>query len=103
MSEVQYEPVADKERKEGAGAARVVHELMGKNEYTCAVLGKRIGVKNTTIWDRLYNKSKKGDEGKPGTQDLKVSLMVQMLRGMGYKLIAVPDAKPVQEGEYVLK
>ena len=42
MSEVQYGSVADKERKEGVGAARVVHELMGKNEYTCAVLASEL-------------------------------------------------------------
>lgn len=81
------------------GAVDVVVELMEKNSYTPSVLGKRIGVKNTAIWDRLYNSRKK----KRNSTDLKVSILVSMLRGMDYKVVAVPADKKLSAGEYELK
>lgn len=80
-------------------ATEVVIDLMGKNGFTPAVLGKRIGVKNTAIWDRLYNPRRK----EKGIEDMKIQTMTQMLRGMDYKLIAVPTSKKVMPGEYELK
>ncbi len=84
---------------EPKGAVEVVVDLMEKNGYTPAVLGKRIGVKNTAIWDRLYNSEKK----KRNSTDLKVSNLAAMLRGMDYKVIAVPHDKKLSAGEYELK
>ncbi len=81
------------------GATEVVIDLMTKNGFTPAVLGKRIGVKNTAIWDRLYNSKRK----ERGTDDMKVGTMTQMLRGMDYKLVAVPMNKKVMSDEYELK
>lgn len=81
------------------GATEVVIDLMNKNGFTPAVLGKRIGVKNTAIWDRLYNSKRK----ERGTDDMKVGTMTQMLRGMDYKLVAVPMNKKVMSDEYELK
>lgn len=81
------------------GAIEVVIDLMNKNGFTPAVLGKRIGVKNTAIWDRLYNSKRK----ERGTDDMKVGTMTQMLRGMDYKLVAVPMNKKVMSDEYELK
>ena len=84
---------------EPKGATEVVIDLMNKNGFTPAVLGKRIGVKNTAIWDRLYNSKRK----ERGTDDMKVGTMTQMLRGMDYKLVAVPMNKKVMSDEYELK
>lgn len=84
---------------EAKGATEVVIDLMNKNGFTPAVLGKRIGVKNTAIWDRLYNSKRK----ERGTDDMKVGTMTQMLRGMDYKLVAVPTNKKVMSDEYELK
>lgn len=84
---------------EAKGATEVVIDLMNKNGFTPAVLGKRIGVKNTAIWDRLYNSKRK----EQGTDDMKVGTMTQMLRGMDYKLVAVPMNKKVMSDEYELK
>ena len=84
---------------EAKGATEVVIDLMNKNGFTPAVLGKRIGVKNTAIWDRLYNSQRK----ERGTDDMKVGTMTQMLRGMDYKLVAVPMNKKVMSDEYELK
>lgn len=84
---------------EAKGATEVVIDLMNKNGFTPAVLGKRIGVKNTAIWDRLYNSKRK----ERGTDDMKVGSMTQMLRGMDYKLVAVPMNKKVMSDEYELK
>lgn len=84
---------------EAKGATEVVIDLMNKNGFTPAVLGKRIGVKNTAIWDRLYNSKRK----ERGTDDMKVGTMTQMLRGMYYKLVAVPMNKKVMSDEYELK
>ena len=81
------------------GATEVVIDLMNKNGFTPAVLGKRIGVKNTAIWDRLYNSKRK----ERGTDDMKVGTMTQMLRGMDYKLVAVPMNKKGMSDEYELK
>lgn len=84
---------------EAKGATEVVIDLMNKNGFTPAVLGKRIGVKNTAVWDRLYNSKRK----ERGTDDMKVGTMTQMLRGMDYKLVAVPMNKKVMSDEYELK
>lgn len=84
---------------EAKDATEVVIDLMNKNGFTPAVLGKRIGVKNTAIWDRLYNSKRK----ERGTDDMKVGTMTQMLRGMDYKLVAVPMNKKVMSDEYELK
>ena len=84
---------------EAKGATEVVIDLMNKNGFTPAVLGKRIGVKNTAIWDRLYNSKRK----ERGTDDMKVGTIAQMLRGMDYKLVAVPMNKKVMSDEYELK
>ena len=84
---------------EAKGATEVVIDLMNKNGFTPAVLGKRIGVKNTAIWDRLYNSKRK----ERGTDDMKVGTMTKMLRGMDYKLVAVPMNKKVMSDEYELK
>lgn len=84
---------------EAKGATEVLIDLMNKNGFTPAVLGKRIGVKNTAIWDRLYNSKRK----ERGTDDMKVGTMTQMLRGMDYKLVAVPMNKKVMSDEYELK
>lgn len=84
---------------EAKGATEVVIDLMNKNGFTPAVLEKRIGVKNTAIWDRLYNSKRK----ERGTDDMKVGTMTQMLRGMDYKLVAVPMNKKVMSDEYELK
>ena len=84
---------------EAKGATEVVIDLMNKNGFTPAVLGKRIGVKNTEIWDRLYYSKRK----ERGTDDMKVGTMTQMLRGMDYKLVAVPMNKKVMSDEYELK
>ena len=84
---------------EAKGATEVVIDLMNKNGFTPAVLGKRIGVKNTAIWDRLYNSKRK----ERGTDDMKVGTMTQMLRGMDYKLVAVQMNKKVMSDEYELK
>ena len=84
---------------EAKGATEVVIDLMNKNGFTPAVLGKRIGVKNTAIWDGLYNSKRK----ERGTDDMKVGTMTQMLRGMDYKLVAVPMNKKVMSDEYELK
>ena len=81
------------------GAVEVVLDLMDKNGYTPAVLGKRIGVRNTAIWDRLHNTRKK----ERNSTDLKVSILAAMLRGMDYKIVAVPHDKKLSAGEYELK
>lgn len=85
---------------EPKGAVEVVTELMEKNKYTPTVLGKRIGVKGQYIWDRLHN-AKKVKERQ--STDLKVSTMAAMLRGMDYKMVAVPADKKVGAEEYELK
>lgn len=81
---------------EAKSATEVVIDLMEKNGCTPAILGSRIGVKNTAVWDRLYNSRKKSDT-------MKVSTLVQMLQGLDYQLVAVPVGKSLREGEYKLK
>lgn len=82
------------------GATEVIIAVMEKMGYTPSVLGKRIGVSPTAVWDRLHG-SRKTKERK--STDLKVSTMAAMLRGMDYKLVAVPGSKAVKDGEYELK
>lgn len=82
------------------GATEVVVEVMNLFGYTPAKLGKRIGVAPAAIWERLYGSRKVKERN---SVDMKVSSLAAMLRGMDYKLIAVPVDKPMKSGEYELK
>jgi hypothetical protein len=68
-----------------------ISAVMAAKGETNASLGKRIGKTSAAMWDRLNKKN------------VGVPLMVEMARAMNYKVLLVPDDKPVREGEYELK
>lgn len=75
-------------------ARELIVDIMKEQNISNAQLGKRIGVKNTAIWDRL-NSSK--------TKSLKVDTVIQMLNALDYKLIAIPSNKDTPKGGVELK
>lgn len=69
----------------------ILKQVMESNGISNADLAKRLGVSNATIWERLNNKNVK---------DIPVSLMVDMLKVMDYKVLVVPADRRIREEEY---
>lgn len=69
----------------------ILKQVMESNGISNVDLAKRLGVSNATIWERLNNKNVK---------DIPVSLMVDMLKVMDYKVLVVPADRRVREEEY---
>lgn len=72
-------------------SVQAVLEIMGIKGETNVSLGKKIGKTSAAMWDRLNR------------DNLSVSTLVEMVTVMGYKVIVVPDDKPVRKGEYEVK
>lgn len=69
-------------------ATEIVKDIMEKQGVGQTALGKRIGVKNDAIYQRLKQ------------DNISVDRLLQMLAAMDYKLVIVPASKPVRDGEY---
>lgn len=69
-------------------ATEIVKEIMEQQGIGQTALGKRIGVRNDAIYQRLKQ------------DNISVDRLVQMLNAMDYKLVIVPSNKQVREGEY---
>ena len=69
----------------------ILKQVMESKGISNADLAKRLGVSNATIWERLNNKNVK---------DIPVSLMVDMLKVMDYKVLVVPADRRIREEEY---
>lgn len=69
-------------------ATEIVKEIMEQQGIGQTALGKRIGVRNDAIYQRLKQ------------DNISVDRLVQMLNAMDYKLVIVPSSKQVREGEY---
>lgn len=68
----------------------IMKAIMKQEEIENAELAKKLEVSNATIWERLNNKNVK---------DIPVSLMNEMVRAMGYKVIVVPlDCRIPEKG-----
>lgn len=69
----------------------ILKAVMEKTGTANAVLAKRLGVSNATIWERLNNKNVK---------DIPVSLMSEMLRSLDYKVVVMPASSRTPDGGY---
>ncbi len=69
-------------------ATEIVKDIMEKQGVGQTALGKRIGVKNDAIYQRLKQ------------DNISVDRLMQMLAAMDYKLVIIPASKPVRENEY---
>lgn len=69
-------------------ATEIVKEIMEQQGIGQTALGKRIGVRNDAIYQRLKQ------------DNISVDRLVQMLNAMDYKLVIVPSNKQVRDGEY---
>ena len=69
----------------------IMKAIMKQEEIENAELAKKLEVSNATIWERLNNKNVK---------DIPVSLMNEMVRAMGYKVIVVPIDCRISEKGY---
>ena len=69
-------------------ATEIVKEIMEQQGIGQTALGKRIGVRNDAIYQRLKQ------------DNISVDRLVQMLNAMDYKLVIIPSNKQVREGEY---
>lgn len=69
-------------------ATEIVKDIMEKQGVGQTTLGKRIGVKNDAIYQRLKQ------------DNISVDRLLQMLAAMDYKLVIVPASKSVRDGEY---
>lgn len=69
-------------------ATEIVKEIMEQQGIGQTALGKRIGVRNDAIYQRLKQ------------DNISVDRLVQMLNAMDFKLVIVPSSKQVREGEY---
>lgn len=69
----------------------ILKKIMEDIGWGNAELAKRLGVSNATVWERLNNKNVK---------DIPVSLLSNMVRVMGYKVIAVPNDARLPKGGY---
>lgn len=71
----------------------IMKAIMKQEEIENAELAKKLEVSNAAIWERLNNKNVK---------DIPVSLMNEMVRAMGYKVIVVPiDCRMPEKGHEV--
>ena len=69
-------------------ATEIVKGIMEQQGIGQTALGKRIGVRNDAIYQRLKQ------------DNIGVDRLVQMLNALDYKLVIVPSNKQVREGEY---
>ena len=71
----------------------IMKAIMKQEEIENAELARKLEVSNAAIWERLNNKNVK---------DIPVSLMNEMVRAMGYKVIVVPiDCSIPEKGHEV--
>lgn len=59
----------------------IMKAIMKQEEIENAELARKLEISNAAIWERLNNKNVK---------DIPVSLMNEMVRAMGYKVVVVP-------------
>ena len=69
----------------------ILKKIMEDIDWGNAELAKRLGVSNATIWERLNDKNVKA---------IPVSLLSNMVRVMGYKVIVVPNDTRLPKGGY---
>lgn len=69
-------------------ATEIVKDIMEQQGIGQTALGKRIGVRNDAIYQRLKQ------------DNISVDRLVQMLNAMDYKLVIIPADKQVRSGEY---
>jgi len=75
-------------------AKELIMHIMKEQSVSNAKLAKRIGITNAAIWDRLNNKKNKS---------LRLDVVIQMLAGLDYKVVAIPADKNIPDGGYELK
>lgn len=68
--------------------SEIVKALMQKTGLGNAALGKRIGIKHDTVYQRLQQKN------------ISINALNQMLSAMDYKIIIVPASRRVKEDEF---
>lgn len=68
--------------------SNILRDIMKKCELTQTALGKRIGIKNDTLYQRLRH------------QNISINALMPMLRAMDYKIVIVPSNRQVKEDEY---
>ena len=66
----------------------ILRDIMKKQEVSQVALGKRIGIKNDTLYQRLRH------------PNISINALTPMLRAMDYKLVIVPSNRQVRDDEY---
>ena len=69
----------------------IVKQIMENEGVTNAVLSKRLGLTQATLWDRLNTKKAK---------DIPLSTLIEMLDKLDYKVQIVPGDTEIPEGGY---
>ena len=81
----------------------IVRTIMAEQKKGIAELADAMGIKSTTLWDRL--KTKKTINGKKvKTLNITVAKLNDVLRVLGYKIVIVPREKANRiDGAYVVE
>lgn len=74
----------------------ITKEIMKQKGVTNAALAKELGISQAALWDRLDSQPR---DGKP-RKDIPVSLLAELLGGLKYKIIVVPNDTPLPDGGY---
>lgn len=80
-------------RREGTKVTgrEVMKKIVEDNKWTVAEFARRCGTTSPTMWDRL-NSTK--------VKDIPLSMLNDMLRVAGYKILVVPSTAKVPNGGY---
>lgn len=66
----------------------ILRDIMKIKNITQVALGKRIGIKNDTLYQRLRH------------PNISINALAPMLQAMDYKILIVPADRRVRDGEY---
>jgi biotin operon repressor len=71
---------------------------MRENDISNATLANKLNITQATLWDRIDTKPRKNKPRK----DIPVSMLSEMLKEMGYKVLIVPDDVDVPDRGYTI-
>lgn len=74
-------------------AREVVKDILLKKNLSNVEFAKVLDITPTALWDRLNTKKAK---------DIPVSLLNEMLKPLGYKIMITPSETPIGESDYVI-
>lgn len=77
----------------------IIKDIMKKKEITNATLADTLKITQAALWDRIDTTPR--GEKKP-RKDIPVSLLSEMVRVMGYKVMVVPRNTRLPENGYLI-